>query len=182
MKKNTPLFGFLVAFGAVLFAFAVKKPNYYLVDNPTADTYYFQVNNGPEKIITSGQFIKVDLKQGTNTIKVADAGHRLLFDSAFTVTQPRGLVNITHHDYYIHNQYYGRQLNKDSLLLAHHAVIDGEVFPGDIRHSNKLFEENFYYNLDENYDRVIKNIQKVESRTKIYRKQDFLNFYKENYR
>ena len=44
-----------------------------------------------------------------------------------------------------------------------------------------MYIEDFYYNLDEDYDKVIKNIDKIESRTKIYRKQDFLDFYKENY-
>ena len=33
----------------------------------------------------------------------------------------------------------------------------------------------------EELDKVIKNIDKLESRTKIYRKEDFKNFYKENY-
>lgn len=46
---------------------------------------------------------------------------------------------------------------------------------------NKLYTEDFYYNVNEDYDKVIKNIQKVEFRTKIFRKQDFLNYYKDYY-
>ena len=45
----------------------------------------------------------------------------------------------------------------------------------------KLYTDDFYYNIDEEYDGVIKNIQKVESRSKIFRKADFLNYYKEYY-
>jgi hypothetical protein len=48
-------------------------------------------------------------------------------------------------------------------------------------HHKKLYIEDFYYNVDEDYDKMIKNIDKLESRTKIYRKEDFKNFYKENY-
>ena len=47
------LFTVLVAFG-IYFLFLAKK-NYYLVDNPTENTFYFKVNNGDEKIISAGQ-------------------------------------------------------------------------------------------------------------------------------
>ena len=89
MKKNAPLIGFavaafvtLVAFG-IYFVFLAKK-NEYLVDNPTNKTYYFKINNGDEKIIASGQYVKVDLNRGKqNTIKVFDDKKKLLFESAF---------------------------------------------------------------------------------------------------
>ena len=45
-------------------------------------------------------------------------------------------------------------------------------------HHKKLYIEDFYYNVDEDYDKIIKNIDKLESRTKIYRKEDFKNFIK----
>ena len=105
----------------------------------------------------------------------------MLYDSAFQVTQYRGLLNITNSDYYIHRQFYGYVPNKDSLLVASSFEIDGQKFPGHVIHHKKMYIEDFYYNLDEDYDKVIKNIDKIESRTKIYRKQDFLDFYKENY-
>ena len=60
--------------------------------------------------------------------------------------------------------------------------IDGEDFVGAPKKFNKLYTDDFYYNVDEDYDKVIKNIQKVESRSKIFRKQDFLNYYKEYYK
>ena len=187
MKKNAPLIGFavaafvtLVAFG-IYFVFLAKK-NEYLVDNPTNKTYYFKINNGDEKIIASGQYVKVDLNRGKqNTIKVFDDKKKLLFDSAFQVTQYRGLLNITNSDYYIHRQFYGYVPNKDSLLMADSFEVDGQRLPGHVKHKKKLYIEDFYYNLNEDYDKVIKNIDKMESRTKIYRKQDFLDFYRENY-
>ena len=188
MKKNAPLLGLIFAVGIVLFAFAVyflflAKKNYYLVDNPTPDTYYFKINNGTEKIISSGQFLKVDLNKGTNRIKVFDKEKNLLYDSAFTVKKIRGLVNITHGDYYIHRQYYGVIPNKDSLLLSQGiTMIDSKEYFGGPKHFNKLYTDDFYYNIDEKYDKLIKNIDKVESRTKIFRKQDFLNYYKEVYK
>lgn len=188
MKNNASLKGLLIALGAFVIAFAIyflflAKKNYYLVDNPTPDTYYFKINNGEEKIITSGQYVHVDLKQGKNSIKVFDQSKKLLYDSAFDVRKIRGLLNITHGDYYINRQYYGYNLKKDSLLLAlDKTMIDGKPHYGDAKHFNKLYTEDFYYNVDEDYDKIIKNIDKVESRSKIFRKQDYLNYYKEYYK
>lgn len=160
-----------------------QKKNYYLVDNPTPDTFYFRINNGKENIISGGQYVQVDLQKGKNSIKVFDQNKKMLYDSAFDVNKIRGLINIAHKDYYINDQYYGYNLKKDSLLLAlDKTMIDGKPYFGGARHFNKLYTEDFYYNIDEDYDQLIKNIQKVESRSKIFRKQDYLNYYKEYYK
>lgn len=187
MKNNAPLIGLLVSLGVMAIAFIIyfvflAKKNEYLVDNPTSKTYYFKINNGDEKIITSGQYVKVDLKRGeNNSIKVFDDKKKLLYDSAFKVSQYRGLLNITGQDYFVHRQFYGYVPNKDSLLMAGSFELDGMKLPGHVKHFKKLYIEDFYYNIDEDYDKLIKNIDKIESRTKIYRKEDFKNFYKENY-
>ena len=171
----------LAAFGVYFFFLA--KRNYYVVDNPTNNTFYFNINNSGEKIIASGQTLKVDLNKGKNTIKVFDGNKKMLYDSAFTAEKIRGLLNIAHQDYYINTQYYGYNLNKDSLLLELGKTnIDGKMYLGAPKRMNKLYSEDFYYNVDEDYDQIIKNIQKTESRTKIFRKQDFLNYYKEYYK
>ena len=171
----------LVAFG--IYNFFLAKKNYYLVDNPTEQTYYFNINNGEQKTITGGQQFQVDLKKGKNDIKVFDGQTKLLFDSAFVVEKNRGLVNIAHQDYYINEQFYGYGLNKDSLIAVRkQTTIDGKLYVNSPVRFNKLYTDDFYYNLDEDYDAVVKNIQKVESRTKIFRKADFLNYYKEYYK
>ncbi|MDO5615961.1 MAG: hypothetical protein Q4G16_07215 [Cruoricaptor ignavus] len=187
MKKNPALFGFIVSVIVFALAFGIyfiflSKKNYYVVDNPTADTYYFRLNNGEENIISAGQYVKVELNKGKNDIKVYNGQKELLYDSAFTVNKIRGLVNISHSDYYTHRQYYGYNLKKDSLLAAlPQTEIDGQKYYGDPQHFNQLYTDDFYYNIDEDYDKVIKNIAKIESRVKIFRKQDFLNYYKEYY-
>ena len=86
----------LVAFG--IYNFFLAKRNYYLVDNPSEQTYYFNINNGAEKIITAGQKVQVELKKGNNQIKVLNGEKKVLFDSAFVVNKNRGLVNIAHQD------------------------------------------------------------------------------------
>ncbi|MCD1116854.1 hypothetical protein [Chryseobacterium turcicum] len=188
MKNNPSLKGLIIAAVVFIGAFAVynfflAKKNYYLVDNPTPNTYYFKINNGSEGVISAGQFVKVDLQKGKNSIKVFDQNKKMLYDSAFEVNKVRGLLNIAHKDYYINEQYYGYNLKKDSLLLAlDKTMIDGKQYYGGAKRFNKLYTEDFYYNVDEDYDQMIKNIQKVESRTKIFRKQDYLNYYKEYYK
>lgn len=172
---------FIIAFG--IYFFYLAKDNYYVVDNPTTKTFYYKINNGSEGIISSGQTVNVELKKGQNTIKVFDANKKLLYDSAFTVNKIRGLINIAHQDYYVNRQFYGYNLNKDSLLLALPKTnIDGKEYFGAPKRFNKIYTDDFYYNVDEDYDKLIKNIQKVESRTKIFRKQDYLNYYKEYYK
>ncbi len=166
---------------AIYFLFLAKK-NYYLVDNPTPETFYFKINNGSEKILSAGQYLKVDLNKGKNKIAVFDQNKKLIYDSAFTVNKVRGLLNITNKDYYVNNQYYGYGLNKDSLIATKPGIeIDQKQYLGDVRKINKLYTEDFYYNLDEEYDRIVKNIAKVESRSKIFRKQDFINYYNNYY-
>ncbi len=170
----------LVAFG-IYFLFLAKR-NYYLVDNPTEQTFYFNINNGEEKIISAGQQLKVDLKSGKNQIKVLDGQKKMLYDSGFVVNKNRGLLNIAHQDYYINEQFYGYGLNKDSLITSRRQTqIDNKMYVNTPVRFQKLYTDDFYYNIDEEYDGVIKNIQKVESRSKIFRKADFLNYYKEYY-
>jgi hypothetical protein len=188
MKLSPSTKGLLISIATVILAFGIyfwflSKKNYYLVDNPSESTFYFKINNGAEKIIASGQKITVDLNQGKNAVKVFDEQKNLLFDSAFVVNKNRGLINIAHQDYFINEQFYGYGLNKDSLIAARKiTVIDGKDFVNSPVRFNKLYTDDFYYNVDEEYDGVVKNVQKIESRTKIFRKVDFLNYYKEYYK
>ncbi|WP_018676049.1 hypothetical protein [Riemerella columbina] len=188
MELSAPVKGFIFSFITVIGAFAIyyfflAKRNYYVVDNPTPNTYYFKINKGNEQVVAAGQTVKVDLKKGKNEIEVLDANKKPLYDSIFQVDKIRGLLNVAHADYYVHRQYYGYIPNKDSLLLAHGTTkIDDKDYYGDLKKFNNLYIDDFYFNVDEDYDAVVKNIQKVESRTKIFRKQDFINYYSEYYK
>lgn len=187
MKISPSTKGLIISLLTVIFAFGIyflflAKRNYYLVDNPSDHTFYFNVNNGEENIITAGQKVKIDLKKGKNDIKVFDAEKKMLFDSSFTVNKGRGLVNIAHQDYYINEQFYGYGVNKDSLIATRRqTTIDGKLYVNTPVRFSKLYTDDFYYNIDEDYDQVVKNVQKTESRTKIFRKADFLKYYKEYY-
>lgn len=188
MKNNAAVKGFIISILMVVFAFGVyflllAKKNYYLIDNPSRNIYYFKINNDSEKIIAAGQSLKVNMEKGVNKIAVFDQNKKPIFDSTFQVKKIRGLLNISHQDYYIYRQYYGYNLNKDSLLRTQKSlVIDGIRYLGGAKHFNKLYTDDFYYNVDEDYDKIIKNIADVESRTKIFRKQDFINYYKSIYK
>jgi hypothetical protein len=175
------VFAVAAAFG-IYFLFLAKK-NYYLVDNPTVNTYYFKINDGEEQIISAGQQFQIQLNKGKNSVEVLDGQKKPLYDSTFIVNKNRGLLNIAHQDYYVNEQFYGYGLNKDSLINTRGSTeIDNKNYLNKPTHFNKLYTDDFYYNVDENYDKIVKNIQKVESRTKIFRKQDYLNYYKEYYK
>ena len=182
MKLSPSTKGLLFAVISVVAAFGIyflflAKKNYYLVDNPTGNTYYFKINGGEERIIPSGQYFQVNLNKGRNSIQVFDSKKNKLYDSGFVVNKNRGLLNIAHQDYYINEQFYGY-----GFAARGATEIDGKNYLNKPVHFNKLYTDDFYYNIDEKYDQVVKNIQKVESRSKIFRKQDFLNYYKEYYK
>lgn len=184
---TAPIKGLLISILSVVMAFGIyffflAKKDEFLVDNPSSNNYYFKINNGEEKNIPAGQNFPVDLKKGKNSIQVFDADKKLIYDSAIVVSKNRGLLNIAHQDYYINEQFYGYGLNKDSLIAVRKAtVIDGKNYLNSPKHFNQLYTEDFYFNINEDYDKVVKNIQKVESRSKIFRKVDYLNYYKEYY-
>jgi hypothetical protein len=188
MKISASTKGLIISLLTVMSAFGIyflflAKKNSFVVDNPTGNTFYFKINNGREGIIAAGQNVEVDLNKGKNKIEVFDGQKKLLYDSTFAVNKERGLLNIAHQDYYINEQFYGYNLNKDSLIAARKATeIDGKNYLNTPRHFNQLYTDDFYYNVNEDYDKVVKNVQKIESRSKIFRKQDFLIYYKEYYK
>ena len=188
LKKNPSVSGFIISVLALMVAFGIyflflAKKNEYVVDNPTTNTYYFKINGGEERIIAGGQSLKIDLRRGKNRVEVFDQDKKPLYDSTFQVKKVRGLLNISQSDYYINRQYYGYGVDRDSLLAAlPKTEIDGKKYYGNPIHFHNLYTEDFYYNVDEDYDKVIKNIDKLESRTKIFRKGDFLNYYNEYYK
>ncbi len=170
-----------ISFG--IYFYFLQKQDVYLADNPTNTIYYIKVNEDQEKIIGPGESLAVTLNKGSNKIQTYDAKKSLILDTAITVKKDRGLLNIAKKDYFIYTQYYGYNLNKDSLLATQSTIdIDGKKYYGGAERFNQLYTEDFYFNVNEPLDKVIKNIQKVETRKKIFRKEDFLQFYHDNYK
>lgn len=188
MKLSAAQKGLLWSLGFMVLAFFIyyqflRKKNYYVADNPTDHTYYLQINNEQKKIIAAGQSLHIDLSQGKNRFKIFQPENQLLKDTVVEVKKSRGLINLAAKPYYIYRQYYGYNLNKDSLLLTQDQIsIDGKKYFGGAKEFTGTYTEDFYYNVDEDFDKVIKNIDKVESRTKIFRKQDFINYYNTIYK
>ena len=80
MKLSPSTKGLLFAVISVVAAFGIyflflAKKNYYLVDNPTGNTYYFKINGGEERIIPSGQYFQVNLNKGRNSIQAVSYTH-----------------------------------------------------------------------------------------------------------
>ena len=173
------LLSFGMAFG-IYFLF-LKKENSYLADNASLQTMYLSINGGAVLSVAPQQSIKVNLNKGKNQVKLLDEQQKPVFDTTFEVHKTRGLLNLAKVDYYINRQYYGYNVNKDSVFLISKTQIDGKLYQGDVQKTKAFYSEKFYYNLDEDYDPIIKNIDKLESRSKIFRKTDFINYYKQYY-
>ncbi|MDO3388832.1 hypothetical protein QWI17_23495, partial [Gilvimarinus sp. SDUM040013] len=74
--------------------------------------------------------------------------------------------------------------NKDSIFLSNNIAIDNKVYHGIIEKSSQLYIENFYYNIDQDYPKMfIKSggSEKATDLSKIFNKEDFKQFYFENY-
>ncbi|MCB9202593.1 MAG: hypothetical protein H6604_06050 [Flavobacteriales bacterium] len=186
-KKISPsLLGFLIAVilsvgsMAVYFVF-LQKDEFYLLDNPTSKPTVVELNDVKYHLQPYEQK-KVDLNKGRNSIKIYDDKNKIIRDTFFNVETKRGVINPTFNKYYIFTQYYGHVENKDSLMLSESMNIDNKNYFGKIEADSTLFISDFYFNLNEDFQKVIKNIDSLERRKKIFRKKDFIDYYTNNYR
>ena len=185
MKKiNAPTLGFIIAFSASVISMLIyfvflQKDHYFLIDNPTNKPIELTINQVKYQI-ESNQNQKVELEKGYNTIQFKDKNGQIK-DTFFNVNSQRGVINPTLNEYITFTQYYGYIPNKDSLMTSKSTTINNKIYFGDLKQENSIFISDFYFNLDEDYQKLIKNIDTLERRKKIFRKADFINFYEEKF-
>ncbi|MDR3273293.1 MAG: hypothetical protein LBT29_07420 [Flavobacteriaceae bacterium] len=187
MNKKAPLIGFII--GVLLlttvvsyYKFFLEKEETFLMDNPTEQSLNITLN-GKKYFLAPKQTTYIEILDGKNTISaVSKEGDMVLKDTFFLAENSRRcVVNPTLSDYYIFRRYYGYIKNIDSLYKAHKTVIGGKEYFGEIKIDKNLFINDFYFNIDQDFAKIVNKGDSIESRTKIFRKNQFLEFYRSNY-
>lgn len=187
MKKLSPsLIGFLFALvvsvlSMVLYFNYIEKERYYLIDNPTEATIYVNLD-GEEYVISPRQHIRIKLNRGEHNLAVSSDVDSLNFPQTdFLVRDVQGLINPTRSVYFTFAMPYGPMVDKDSIFGELHADYQGKTYYGDIQIDSSVYNESFYYNLDEKFPKITRKSDNKELRVKIFRVGDFKQFYFENY-
>lgn len=184
MKRNPSLTGFLIILGALgvivlIYNLFLSKKDGYVIDNPSDKILNITIDQ--QKItVAPQQFVRLDLDRGKRRIQYAFNGKNV--DTIIEINRASGLINPTLSDYYIFTRPYGNRPNKDSIFTSHNIAIDNKAYLGLISKKENLYIEDFYYNLDQDYPSLfIKSGDKNTDLSKIFRKEEFKQFYFENY-
>lgn len=185
MKKNPSLIGLLIV-GAItvaivlIYTFVLSKKEGYIIDNPSDTSLNIRINK-KEYTIAPQQHIRISLTTGNTQINYQHAGKTV--DTVVKINRVTGLINPIRNTYYTFTRPYGYRENKDSIFTSQNISIDNKVYLGMIEQSNQLYIENFYYNLDQDYPKVFlkSDKEKMTDLSKIFNKDDFKQFYFENY-
>lgn len=171
--------GFAILSMMIYFWF-LKKDNYFVIDNPTSSK--IQVNWNDESIILKPfETKKIKVNENKNHLTfINKKGEKL--DTILNIKGLRGVINPTKTTYYIFTQLYGVVKNKDSIMLSQSTVINNKVYFGNIKKDSSILIQNFYFNLDEPYQKLIKNIDTLERRKKIFREKEFINYYENSFK
>ena len=184
MKKNPSLIGLLLVLGllgviVIVYNFILSKDDGYLIDNPSDQTIRMQID---EQVYTVApqQFVRLELPKGKHTIKYDFKDKKV--DTVIEINKASGLFNPTLTDYYVFTRPYGVRPEKDSIFTSRNIAIDNKAYLGIISKEDELYIEDFYYNLDQKYPRIfLKSGDKKTDLSKIFNKEDFKQFYFENY-
>lgn len=183
MKKNPSLIGLLVTLGIVLCSYGVyklflEKSDSYLIANPSETSIDLKID-GKKYLIAPKQTTEIQLTPGEHRLNFELEGKKI--DTTFNVKYHNGLLNPTRSDYYIFVRPYGPARNRDSLFTSQTITIDQKVYFGNIKHSNELYIQGYYYNLDQKYPKFFYKKDQKTDLSKIFSKEDFKQFYFENY-
>jgi hypothetical protein len=183
MKKNPTVFGLIITLGIVLvcyliYALFLNKKDSYLIANPSDKSLEIKID-GQAFILAPNQTTNIDLTPGKHTLHFDWEGKTI--DTLFDVNYHNGLINPTQAEFFIFTRPYGPGRNKDSLFTSQSMTIDEKVFFGNIQQSNDLYIQGFYYNLDQDYPKVFMKKGEHVDVSKIFSKDDFKQFYFENY-
>lgn len=183
MKKNPTLIGLLLTIGIVMVSYMVyilflEKKDSYLIANPSEESLQIKIDE-QKYTIAPKQTTEIKLSPGTHRINFDYQGKTT--DTVFDVQYYNGLINPTRADYYVFTRPYGAARNRDSLFTSQTLAIDEKVYYGNIKHSDDLYIQGFYYNLNHDFPKFFIRKGEHVDVSKIFSKEDFKQFYFENY-
>lgn len=188
MNKNAPLYGFIISIVIIIVVYFsyrmfIKNDNEFLLDNPT-DQPIEVILNQENYVLAPRQSVVIVLNEGKNYISSTSLKKVILKDTFFIANPKkdvRGVVNPTHSTYYSFKKYYGALAKVDSLYKAHSSMIDNKLYYGDIKEYHNLYINEFYSNINQDFPKIIKKVDSIETRTKLFRKSQFLEFYQTDF-
>ena len=186
MKKNPSLIGLLSVCGLAVLVFLfynvfLNKKDGYVIGNPSNKTITININN-KDYTVAPQQQARVELPKGKT--KIVYTFNNKTTDTIVEITRGNGFINPTRQEYITFTRPYGIRKNKDSIFLSNHLSIDNKVYQGILEKSSQLYIENFYYNIDQDYPKMFiksSGSEKATDLSKIFNKEDFKQFYFENY-
>ena len=183
MKKNPMLIGLFLTLGVILvsyliYEFVLEKKDSYLITNPSDELIKINLNDKTYSIAPQ-QTTSVELEGGEHRLHFTYKGKEV--DTLINITRFNAVINPTRAEYYVFVRPYGPGRNRDSIFTAHTITIDEKVYHGDIKRYDDLYIQDFYYNLDQDYPKFFLNKGAKTDLSKIFSKEDFKQFYFENY-
>ncbi len=183
--KSPSVQGFLIALVlAVLvmwfYLSVIDQKNYFVLDNPN-DSHLEIVIDGESWVLAPFETVHLDLEKGKHTLTLDKSGsldETLDFEVKDEV---RGLLNPTLSDYVIYKRYYGKGVNKDSLFQSHQSLVDSTLYIGELYTTDSVYIKGFYLNVDQSYPKLSKSMDTISGIWKIFRKENFKKFYKDNF-
>ena len=179
MKKNPMLIGMvgallLVVLSLIIPRFFQQKKLDFIIDNPTHQTIEVQIDAEKYTLKPLEQVV-VSLKTGTHILNQKDT-----FNIDFI---HHGVINPTRSTYFLYKKYYGSVAKRDSIF-KNALILDWKGKKIQFTDTTSaVFIQDFYYNLNEDFPawtnaNSVKDSLKNDSRVKIFRENDFQNFYK----
>jgi|26BtaG_2_1085354.scaffolds.fasta_scaffold00012_4 hypothetical protein len=184
MKKNPALFGLLITIGIAIISYTIylnylQKVDTYLITNPSEDYLEVKIDDQEYKLAPN-QNAPIKLRGGDHSLSFTYDGKQT--DTIFNIKRANAIINPTRAEYYVFVRPYGAARNVDSLFTSQTITIDEKVYNGNITRHDGLYIEDFYYNLNHKYPKLfIKKGGMADDLSKIFTKDDFIQFYFENY-
>lgn len=183
MKKNPALIGLLITIGLILVFYGIyelflEKKDSYLITNPSDEPLKIKIDE-KTYMVAPNQTTPIEMDGGKHSLKFQYNGKQT--DTVINVTRFNAVINPTRAEYFVFVRPYGAGRNRDSLFTSQTLTIDEKVYHGNIKRYNGVYIQDFYYNLDQKYPKFFLKKGVPTDLSKIFSKEDFKQFYFENY-
>lgn len=158
----------------------IDQGNYYALDNPLEEVISVELD-GEIYTMAPFQTLHISLDAGDHGLKSFIKDSLLVSDSFSSKNTIRGLINPTLSPYIIYSQYYGKGINRDSLIRSRTTLLDSISYYGELKEKREVFISDFYLNVDQSFPKLMKSMDTISAMPKIFRKEQFEKFYHTNF-